>query len=452
VLFLFEPDLKKMNKRIKELSQNEFVRNVFTLMSATTVAQGIAILIYLVLAQIYSTSEHGIFALYMSIIAVTGIMSTGKYESAVMMPADDRKSFNLVALSTFLCFGFSLFLLILVAFFHKGFAVLLGDPMIEKWLWFVPLSTLMIGLFQSLSYWSNRNKRYGSMAVANVGQSLSNSTVKVSTSKVFANGGGLIAGAIIGQFIGIMLFIRDFLKHNKGFFSKASFSGMREAALEYKFFPRFNMIHNLINNFSANLPVFVIASKFGTAEAGLYSFGFLMVFRPVNLVTSSFSQVFSQRIISNYNQGKKIYSDVKRLAIKLFQFGVIPFLLAGIWGPVIFSLFFGEKWFEAGKYMQILLPWIFIVLVSSPLSFLPDMLKRQQTAMWLDVLKIAVRIPALAIGVYYNNLYLAVVLFSLVSTLSVAYSFYWYLMLAKKADIIKAKEVVKSVELPISLE
>jgi len=72
--------------------------------------------------------------------------------------------------------------------------------------------------------------------------------------------------------------------------------------------------------------------------------------------------------------------------------------------------------------------------------------------MWLDVLKIAVRIPALAIGVYYNNLYLAVVLFSLVSTLSVAYSFFWYLRLARKADIIKAKEVVKSVELPISME
>lgn len=441
-----------MIKRIKELSRNEFVRNIFTLMSATTVAQGIAILIYLVLARIYSNSEHGIFALYMSIIAVTGIMSTGKYESAVMMPVDDRKSLNLVALSSFLCLGFSLFLLVMVALFHKSFAFLLGDPLIEKWLWFVPLSTLMIGLFQSLSYWSNRNKRYGSMAVANVGQSLSNSAVKVSTSKVFAHGGGLIAGAIIGQFIGIMLFIADFLRLNKGFIKKMSVSEMKEMASEYRFFPRFNMIHNLINNFSANLPVFVIASKFGTGEAGLYSFGFLMVFRPVNLVTSSFSQVFSQRIISQYNQGKKIYSDVRRLTIKLFQFGVVPFLIAGIGGPFIFSLLFGKEWIEAGKYMQILLPWIFIVLVSAPISFLPDMLKRQQTAMWLDVLKFAVRIPALAIGVYYNNLYLAVILFSLVSTLSVGYSFYWYLNLARKADFTRPKEVVKSIELPISLE
>jgi lipopolysaccharide exporter len=441
-----------MIKRIRELSKNEFVRNVFTLMSATTVAQGIAILIYLVLAKIYSTSEHGIFALYMSIIAVTGIISTGKYEIAVMMPGDDGKAFDLVALSSFLCTAFSLFLLVLVALFHKSFAIWLGDPMIEKWLWFVPLSTLMIGHFQSLSYWANRNKRFGSMAVANVGQSLSNSVIKVTTSKVFENGGGLIAGAIFGQFVGIMLFLKDFLRSNFGFINKISITGMKQVASEFKFFPRFNMIHYLINNFSSSLPIFVIASKFGTGEAGLYSFGFLMIFRPVNLVTSSFAQVFSQRIIGQYNQGRKIYSDVRRLTLKIFQFGIVPFLIAGIAGPFLFSIFFGETWTTAGKYMQILLPWIFIVLLSSPLSFLPDMLKRQQYAMWLDVLKIALRIPALAIGVYYNNIYLALILFSGISFLSVGYNLFWYLSLAKSADSTDFKHKARVIDLKIQNE
>lgn len=441
-----------MIKRLREVSQNEFARNVFTLMSATTVAQAIAILIYLFLAQIYSNSEHGIFALYMSIISVTAIISTGKYESAVMMPAEEEKAINIAALSSLLSICFSFLLLILVAFFHTQFAILLGDPLIEKWLWFVPLSTIFIGLFQSLSYWSNRNKRFGSMAMANVGQSITNSAIKVSTSKVFLNGGGLIAGTIAGQFLGIFFFLRDLIKRDKEILKKISFKGMKEMLVEYKFFPRFGMVHNLINNLSSNMPVFVIASKFGSAEAGLYSFGFLMIFRPVNLVTSSFSQVFSQRIISQYNKGKKVFPDVKKLALKLFQFSIIPFLIAGIAGPAVFGLVFGEKWLIAGKYMQILLPWIFIVLLSSPLSFLPDMLKRQQTAMWLDALKFAVRIPALAIGVYFNNLYLAVVLFSFVSTVSVAYSFYWYLYLARKADSEGEEKPAMNIELPITID
>lgn len=421
-------------------------------MSATTVAQAIAILIYLVLSKIYSTSEHGVFALFMSIIAVTGIISTGKYESAVMMPADEKKAMNLVALSSSLCTAFSIFLLILVVIFHHGFTKLMGEPLIEKWLWFVPLSTFMIGHFQSLSYWSNRHKLYGSMAVANVSQSLTNSAVKVSTSKVFSNGGGLIAGAIIGQLTGLIYFAWDFFRRNKNFIQNISIGGMKEMAGEYKLFPRFNMIHNLINNFSANLPIFLITSKFGSSQAGLYSFAFLMVFRPVNLVTGSFSQVFSQRIISSYNHDKKIFPDVRRLVIKLFQLGILPFLAAGIAGPYIFTLVFGEYWTEAGRYMQILLPWIFMVLISSPISFLSDMLNKQQRAMWLDVIKISARIPALAIGVYYNNIYLAVILYSLVSTISVAYSLYWYMSLARKADETMHERIAQNLELPISLD
>lgn len=439
-----------MLRKLRDLSGSEFIRNVFTLMSATTLAQILAILIYLVLARIYTTSEHGIFGIYMSIIAITGILSTGKYEVAIMMPTDDIRAYNLAILGSALCVFFSIILLILVALFHSVFALWLGDESIEKWLWFVPLSTLMIGWFQILSYWSNRNKRFGRMAAANAGQSLANSLVKVSTGKVFPAGGGLIAGAITGQFVGILLFARDFLRKKSVFQDKVSISLLKELAREYVYFPRFSMIHNLVNNLSASLPVFILASRFGTAEAGLYSFAFMMVFRPVNLVTNSFSLVFSQRVISNYNQRKEIFSDVRRLSIKLFQAGIIPFMVAGVAGPHIFSFLFGNTWAQAGAYMQILLPWIFVVLISSPLSFLPDMLKRQRKAMWLDILKIILRIPALFIGVYYDNIYLALVLFSLVSTLSVGYSLYWFFMLAKKADREMAEREMAKVELPVN--
>ncbi len=102
--------------------------------------------------------------------------------------------------------------------------------------------------------------------------------------------------------------------------------------------------------------------------------------------------------------------------------------------------------------MQILLPWIFLVLISSPISFLPDMLRRQRMAMWLDILKIAVRIPALAIGVYFNNIYLAVILYSIVSCLSVGYGFYWYLKLAQRADRQKTGVEAGNIEIPPDLD
>ena len=130
------------------------------------------------------------------------------------------------------------------------------------------------------------------------------------------------------------------------------------------------------------------------------------------------------------------------MATKLFQFGLPIFLLAGFFGPVIFNFIFGTQWKPSGKYMQILIPWLFVVFISSPLSFLPDLLKRQKKAMWLDILKFIVRIPAFGIGVYYNNLYLAIILFSLVSLLFAGYNLYWYLSLARLSDIQENKERV----------
>jgi O-antigen/teichoic acid export membrane protein len=185
------------------------------------------------------------------------------------------------------------------------------------------------------------------------------------------------------------------------------------------------------------LPVFVFSSYFSAAEVGFYSLGFLMINRPMNLIVTSFTQVFSQRVIEKHNHGMIIHDDVKKLVVRLFMLAFLPFLLVGIFGIPIFTFVFGEEWYMASKFMQVMLPWLFLVFLSSPLSFLPDLLNRQKKAMWIDVLKFVLRIIALALGVMLNDIYLALIFFSGVSVLLVSYSFFWYLRLSRNADHLK---------------
>lgn len=194
------------------------------------------------------------------------------------------------------------------------------------------------------------------------------------------------------------------------------------------------MLHYLTNNFSSSLPVFVFSSWFSSVEVGFYSLGFMMINRPMNLITNSLTQVFSQRVIEKYNRGEIISREVKYLVTRLFLITIIPFSLAGIFGPQIFSFVFGEEWLESGKYMRILLPWLFIVFISSPLSFLPDVLSRQRKAMWIDLIKFFLRIIALAIGVIMNDIYLSLLLFSGISFILVSYNLFWYVNLSDVAD------------------
>jgi O-antigen/teichoic acid export membrane protein len=118
----------------------------------------------------------------------------------------------------------------------------------------------------------------------------------------------------------------------------------------------------------------------------------------------------------------------------------LPFILTGIFAPAGFRIIGGDEWFQAGVYMRYLLPWFFLVFLSSPLSFLPDMLKRQRKAMWIDIIKFVLRLIALYTGIRMDSIDLAILLFSGISGLLVAYNLYWYLNLSAAADRIRGQK------------
>lgn len=415
-------------------------------MTGSTIAQLIALAIYPILSDIYSPEEHGLFALYMGIIAITGIISTGRYQLAVLMPKDDKKAVNLVAIGLLIAIAFSLILLLVVIFFRSEISALFKNEGLKRWLWFVPLSTFLIALFEVSIYWFNRHKNFRQTAVANLAQSVTNSGVKLSTSNAIQSGGGLIAGAITGQVVGafwfLMLWIRKFRCH----FRDISLAGMKDVAKEYYRFPYFNMPNNLINNISNALPIFLIATFFSTHQVGLYGLGFAMIFRPMGLVVNSMEQVFSLRIIQKYNDNLPIWKDVRLLLVRSIQIGILPFLLAGIFGPFIFKTIFGPEWEESGRFMQLLIPWFFSAFLANQITFLQDLFSKQKTYFMLILLRFVLRIGGMSIGIYYDDIYLMLGMFSLVSLLVVVVILIWFVAMVKAYEAKRLEREPNSVK------
>ena len=423
-----------MRKRLDALTKNEFFRNVATLMTGSTIAQIIALAIYPILADIYSPEEHGLFSLYMSIIAITGILSTGRYQIAILMPKEDKRAMNLVALAMAIAVVVSLILLLVVIFFRSEISGLFKNEGLEKWLWFVPLSTFLIAIFQVSIYWFNRHKNFRQTAAANLAQSVTNSGVKLSTSNAIQAGGGLIAGAITGQIVGAFWFLIQWMRKFTSYFRSVSFKEMGSVAKEYYRFPSFNMPNNLVNNISNALPIFLISTFFTAPQVGLYGLGFAMIFRPMGLIVNSMEQVFSQRIIKKYNENLPIWKEIRLLMLRSFQIGFIPFLLAGIFGPFIFRTIFGAEWEESGRFMQLLVPWFFAAFLSNQLTFLPDLFSKQKTYFMLNLIRLVLRIGGMSIGIYLDNIYLMLGMFSLASLLIVIVTLIWYVVMLKRYE------------------
>jgi O-antigen/teichoic acid export membrane protein len=412
--------------------KGEFFRNVFTLISGTTLAQIISLAIYPVLSRMYTPDDFGIFALFMSILTITNMIATAKYELAILMPGKDEDGLNLVGLSAAITVLVSMVLMVPVILLNRKLAAMLGNENIAFWLYLIPVSTFLNGLYQSLNYWSIRNKRFRNITAANVSQSLSNSAVKLGAGALVAGPFGLIAGAIIGQLTGFLAFLLNFMRKDRAKLDWIRQSRMKSLAGEYYRFPKYNMLLGINNSFSGSLPVFVITAWFSTAVAGLYSFGLTMIFRPMNLVTTALSQVFSQRVISKVNGSQPILDDVRRLFIRMLQFSVLPFGLVAVFAPSIFKVVFGPEWQDAGEYTRILIPWLFAVFLSAPFAFLPDLFKKQGTALLIDLVKLLLRASALFAGVYFGDIFVTLILLSGLSFAVIVYQITWYFKLAKR--------------------
>jgi len=421
-----------MLQALKNIWKKEFFRNVATLISGTTLAQAFSVIIYLVLSRIYTEEDFGVFGLYMNILNITIIFSTAKYELAILLPKSDRESVNLLGLSGLISVGVSLVLLLLVVIFNDVLCSWLGSDEVSPWLYLVPLSTLLVGLFQAFRNYSNKEKRYRLIAGANIGQSLGNSLVKLGLGLVIVGSAGLIFGVVFGQLAGFMVFLAVHLRTIRSKVSWIRLSEMRRLGRQYSLFPKYNMWQGLINNLSGALPVFIFSSFFSTAIAGFYTFGYMILYRPVSLVASAFYQVMFQRFVEKQHLETPILQEVRLFIRRTIQILLIPFILTGIFAPAIFGFLFGENWIEAGRYAQIILPWIFMVSLVMPLSFIPDMYRKQRVAMIIDGVKLLVRFSGLVVGVVMENVYIALALYSLTSTLLILYSLLWYIRLVKK--------------------
>ena len=421
-----------MFRGIRNIWQSEFFKNIATLISGTTFAQAFSIVIYLVLSRIYTEEDFGVFGLYMNILNITIIFSTAKYELAILLPKSERESVNLLGLSGLISVGVSLVLFLVVVLFNGLIGQWLGSEEISRWLYLVPFSTLMVGLFQSFRNYSNREKRYKLIAGANIAQSLGNSMLKLGLGLALVGAAGLIFGVVFGQLVGFLVFFAVHVRTNRQKVGWLKLSEMKRMGKKYNLFPKYNMWQGLINNFSGALPVFIFSSFFSTAIAGLYTFGYMVLYRPVNLVANAFYQVMFQRFVEKQHSDSPILPEILIFIKRTIQVLIIPFVVTGIFAPEIFQFLFGEKWIEAGRYAQIMLPWIFMVSLVMPLSFIPDLYRKQRVAMIIDSVRLAGRLGALVVGVVMDSVYVGLALYSGVSTLMILYSLLWYIRLVKK--------------------
>jgi len=383
--------------------KSEFSRNVLTLMTGTTIAQAIPIAISPILTRIYSPEDFGVFALYISVASIISVVATGGYEHAIMLPKKDEDALNIVVLSISISFLVSFISFLIVFFFNTQLTMLLGNPTIASWLYFIPITVLLTGVYQSFNYWNNREKEYKILAMNRVIQSGATATTNLGMGLSGFGASGLILGGVLGQGVSAIVLAITTFKNKNIFLKNVKKIKIIVLAKKYIDFFKYSTLSSLLNSLSFNLLSILLSKIFSVTVLGFYSLVYRILTLPSALIGNSISQVYFQESTKQ----KNIYGNNRVVFMatlkKLTLISVAIYVPMYFYIVMLMTFIFGEEWKISGEIAKILIPLMLVRFVSSILSTTLTTYEKQKSGLLINFL-LSFNVIAISFLAYSYNL------------------------------------------------
>jgi len=429
--------LAALTASLRRFSRSGFVRHIVTLATGAALAQVVPLLAQPLLTRMYTPHAFGVLSLYVALMSNLAVLATARYEMAIVLPSDERRAVNLMALSIF--FASTLALLVLLAQLlgvNHWLLKLMGGSTSEHdfsvWLYLLPLSLWLAGLMQAWTNWNNRHTRYRANASGRMSQSVGMSLTQLAGGLLHAGPGGLILGQFAGQVSSLLAQAREDLRRRFHWWRDVDRSSMKQVAREYSEFPKVNTPHAFVTALQDSLTLSLLGALSGTATVGFYGMMMRLLKLPAALIGQAVAQVAYRELAEARNAGRPLRPIIKRMAVALGGMALVPFLVIQLAGEPLFGLVLGQTWRTAGRYAEAMSPFILFHFIASPLAMVPLVIERQRTAFLLSLVQTALFVGALWTGFHLWND--PVRAFTLVSWVMVGYFIFYFTWLYHAAN------------------
>lgn len=354
---------------IHRIKQSEFIKNVATLATGTTLAQAVSIFTAPVLYRIYSKVDYGTLGLYMAITGIIGVFSTMQYLQPILLEKEDDEAKKVMWLNRVINVVVTLLVFLLVIGLGKYVGQWLNNEAIIPWLYLIPVSIFFSGQNEIFKVWANRKKKFKIMSFNALLTASLVPAVSI-TVGVFNNGPlGLFLGILTSQIVPPIILLITLTKNEDLGLKYLDWSAIKIKAKIYSNFPLYSLPSEFINRFSNLLPVFMLSMYVGPAVVGVYNLCLRMLGLPIQLIGGAIAEVFKQKATQDYNEKGNFNNIFKKTLKSLSLISIVPTLIILFWAPEIFSFVFGGKWLESGIIAQFLVVYIMMKLIVSPLSY-----------------------------------------------------------------------------------
>lgn len=367
---------------MSELRGSELFKNISILVSGTTVAQLIPILLQPILRRLYSPEEFGAYAVYLSFLGILVVIASLKYELAIILPDNDKSAINILALSLFINLIFCTAIFIVITLFKEIIMSTVNLPAkYSIYLFFVPLGVFLYSMYQSINYWLIRKKLFFNISINKFIRRGSEGGGQLIMASLHASS-GLLIGDIIGHIgnnvsVIIQAFRNDFV------FDNIKLNRIRYVMKKYIEYPKFNVIPSFMSTCSYLLPVILINKLYSAENTGFFDLSKLLLSIPLALIAISISNVLLQSVSEKSKSNLSIRKDLTSIFILVLLGGLAEIGIIMVWGEDLFRIFFGAKWVLSGTISRILV-WAFAFnfIVSSFSSIFISLKKIKFLSLW----------------------------------------------------------------------
>ena len=378
-----------------------------TLLTGSVAAHALPLLLGPALTRTYSPEAFGQFALLWTLATNVAVVACARYEYALPLERAEPEAAQLMALC-----GHALAAVGLATLCAAGMLAWRSGMAIY---WLLPLAVLALGATQWLTMWATRGERFGLLSSARLVQYGGGAVVQLalgwwllgSMGHTASNDGaalwGLCAGAIITALLAAGLLAQPAPLGGWASCLRTPWSALRAIALRHRDFPLLNTPHAFMGALQDTLTLLAVTAWSGDAAAGLWAMSLRYLKAPASLLGGALSQALYPRLVQAANAQaarQAVHHSMRLLAAIALPMTVVLLL----WGPAVFTAFFGNRWAGAGELARALAPYISLHFIASPLAVTTLAWKAQAWALRLALVGQVAFFAGLLAGLALNGL------------------------------------------------
>lgn len=387
---MFINQLKRLFKRQFKGESGNVFRGMITLVIGSGLARIVGLASIPILTRLYSPEDYGVLAIYTAIVAVLVPILTLRYVTAIPLPKTDAIAFNLFMLCAKLIIVGTLLISLVLGFFGETVLGWFSMQEFAHLWWLIAIGVMGTATYELFSLWATRKKDYKIIAKTQFTQSLTGSAVKIGLGLLALKPLGLVIGQLVAQSGGVGSLFKNAYQDFKKLYPKLSTKKQKFVAKHYQEFPWFRLPSQFLMVLSTQAPILMMSALFSAEPVGQFGLATMALSMPVGLIGQAVASAYYAEVAaigrSNYKKIKRITWDVQK---KLMLIGGPPMIVLAILAPWLFTVVFGEEWRTAGEYARILAPYILLMLVSTPLVQVLNVVGSQIVFLMINISRIA---------------------------------------------------------------